>query len=319
MSGWKAGTVALLVGGAILLTGWLVSRPSSGPDGPGPDVTAAPTDVDPDVSLACVPGLSAACREAAGVLGVGYREWEAGEPLPDRGVVVAPASSFAGLGVEPGPVVAESPIVIAGWRTHRQPLELICGTVDPACIADSLDRSWVDLGGSPSWGDFKLGLSDPTSSEPGILAWSLLEPALAGDVDAFRRSLRVVADDDAELMEEVVLFSSRADFVVTTEVAVMGQFRNAIDRQAGRIEIVYPDSGPWVEFSVVGVGRGADSLIERLTGDEAVGAAFTRTGLRPVGGAVGPLPDGMGTAGAKTPSPDEAARGTLIAAWEEYR
>jgi hypothetical protein len=306
--------VALLVGGAILLTGLVLSREPGGTD---VTATTSPVEVDSDVVLACPAALEAACGSAAQTLGVGFEVWRSGDPLPERGVVLAPARSFPD-GTELGPLVAESPVVIAGWRTRWQPIELFCDGVDADCVASSLGQPWVELGGSSSWGDFKIGLTDPTGSEAGMLAWSVLEPALGADGEAFSSSLRVVAPSDAALMEELVLFSSRADLVVTTEVAVAGQFQNAIDRQAGRFEIGYPESGPWIEYVAVGSGRGSDSLIEQLSGDE-VAAVFTGAGLRPATGVVGALPDGLGDPGTKSPSPDDATRGTLTSAWEEYR
>ena len=306
----------MVVGGAILLTGWVLSRESDGPGASTPSSIDA-SDIDSDVVLACVPVLEAACNTAATSLGVAFDTWEAGDPLPERGVVLAPSADFA-QGTELGPVVAESPIVIAGWRTRWQPLELSCGDmVDAACVASSLGRTWAELGGNSAWGDFKVGLADPTTSEQGMVAWSVLQPALGANADALAGSLRVVKDTDAELMEELVLFASRADLVVTTEVAVAAQFQNAIARGGGRIEIGYPESGPWIEYVAVGAGRGSGSLLEELSG-AAIATVFTENGLRPAAGISGPLPDGLGAPGAKSPSPDDPTRATLIAAWEEH-
>ncbi len=306
----------MVVGGAILLTGWVLSR-EPGTPGVSTSSTPDPSNIDADVTLACVPALENACASAASELGVAFDIWEAGDPIPDRGVVVAPAVDLPD-GAELGPVVAESPIVIAGWRTRWQPLELACGDrVDATCVGSSLGSTWADLGGNSSWGDFKVGLADPTASEQGMAAWSVLEPALGANADSLAGSLRVVKDSDSELMEELVLFASRVDVVVTTEVAVSAQFQNAIARGGGRIEIGYLESGPWIEYVAVGSGRGSGSLIEELGGAE-IATVFTANGLRPPAGVSGPLPDGLGTPGTKSPSPDEPTRATLAAAWEEH-
>jgi hypothetical protein len=152
-----------------------------------------------------------------------------------------------------------------------------------------------------------------------MLAWSYLEPGVAAAGAPLRDSLRLVTASDARLMADLVTFGdSRADVVVTTEVAVAGQFANAIARGDGRFEIGYPESGPWVEYLAVAIGRGADGLVETLAGEEA-GRRFTAAGVRPVSGVVGGLPEGLGEAGSKTPVPDPATRATLESSWEELR
>ncbi len=318
MSGWRAALVALVVGGGILLAGWIVSRPAS--DQPSDDTTAesSPVEVDSDLVLACVPALEVACEQVASELGIAFERWSPGDQLPERGVTLGPSADFE-AGTEIGPVVVESPIVVAGWRTRWQVLELACGdNVDVACVASSLGSTWPDLGGNSSWGDFKLGLVDPTRSEAGMLAWSMFEPALGANGGSLAAALRTVGRDDAQLMSDLVAFGdSRADVVLTTEVSVAGQFQNAINR-GGRFEIGYPELGPWMEYVAVGTGRGSDGLIETLMSEEGA-RRFTSAGVRPAGGVVGSLPDGLGTPGDKSPSPDDATRATLISAWEDIR
>jgi len=308
--------VALVVGGGILLTGYFVSRPDAADPATGSTIEPE-VDLGSDFTLACVPGLESACDELAEALGIQSETWMTGEPLPDRGVVLAPASDFEG--VEIGPVVAESPIVFAGWRDRWQILQLACDdNVDAACIVDSAGQTWTDLQGRPDWGDFKIALADPTLSEPALLAWSVLAPDIPANPQGFAAALRSVGRSDARLMADLVAFGdSRADVVVTTEAAVIAQFENAINR-GGRFELGYPAAGPWVEYVAVGNGRGADDLIETLQSEEAA-RRFTAAGVRPAGGTVGSLPDGMGTPGEKTPSPSDAERGTLTSLWEDIR
>lgn len=309
--------MALVVGGAILAVGWFVSQPDGGNTGPS-STAAVDVDLDSDFVLACVPALEPACDTVAGALEIESEGWSAGQSLPDRGVVLAPAADFE-PDTEVGPVVLESPIVYAGWRDRWQILQLACDdVVDAACVVGAAGTTWAELQGSPDWGDFKLALADPTASEPGMLAWSLLAPQVGGREAAVASALRSVGRTDARLMADLVAFGdSRADVVVTTEAAVMAQFQNAINR-GGRFEIGYPASGPWVEYAAVAVGRGSDGLVETLQSEEAA-QRFTAAGVRPVGGVVGAVPDGMGTAGEKTPSPDAASRATLTSLWEEIR
>ena len=61
----------MVVGGAILLTGWALSRESDGPGASTPSSVDA-SDIDSDVVLACVPALETACAAAATSLGVGF-------------------------------------------------------------------------------------------------------------------------------------------------------------------------------------------------------------------------------------------------------
>jgi hypothetical protein len=317
MSGWKAALVAAVVGGAVLFAGWLVPRlgevGASEPPGTttadGPDV-----EVDDDVVLACVPALESACTAVGAAVGVPVDTWEAGDAFPESGVVLAPRSELGDEATEATPV-AQSPIVVAGWRTRWQPLEVFCDdTIDAACLARALDRPWPELGGSSAWGTLKLGLAD-VETEAGLLAWSLLQPHLGGG--SISSPLRLEAATDAELMADLVLFGdSRADVVITSEVAVLSQFQNAIARGDGRMEIGYPDSGPWVEYFAAAFGGAGENLVEVLAGEE-VGAALTAAGVRPVDGMAGPTPEGMGEPGSASPSPDAAARATLIQAWEE--
>jgi hypothetical protein len=232
--------------------------------------------------------------------------------------VLAPAADFE-AGTAIGPVVVESPVVFAGWRDRWQILELACDDlVDAACVGRSAGMSWTDLGGRSDWGDFKLGLADPTASEPGMVAWSLLAPAVEANDDGVSSAVRLVGRSDARLMADLVTFGdSRADVVVTTEAAVMAQFQNAINR-GGRFEIGYPASGPWIEYVAVGNGRGADGLIQTLQSEEAA-SRFTAAGVRPATGTTGSLPEGMGSPGEKSALPDAAERGTLTQLWEDIR
>jgi hypothetical protein len=308
VSGWRAALVALAVGAVVLGLGWAIPRLGAGGD-EGPEPTSAPGLV-----LACVPTLEPACRQIAASSGASFSTWEAGDPLPERGVVVAPAADLP-EGTQPGPVVAESPVVIGAWGERASILRSRCGTLDLACVGAALGESWEELGGDDSWGSFKIGLADPTDGQADLLAWSVASglgtPRLIGE------SLRLVSSDDARLAAELVLFGdARADLVIGTEAAIAGQFENAIGR-GGRLEVYYPAASPWVEYVAAGQGRGSSGLIEAL-GAAAAEAAFKAAGVRVPGG-TGGLPNGLGTPGAEQPPPDATTRATLIAAWEDLR
>lgn len=307
MSGWRAALVALVVGGAILATGFWVTRPDAAADTlPGP-TTRPPVE---GVRLVCVEALQPVCAAAAAELGASHTTWEVGEEVPELAVVVAPA---ADLGAADAPMVGRSPIVIGAWRERAQVLQATCGALDAACLSRAIGSTWADLGGRDTWGDFKLGLADPSKSEPGMLAWSVA--AGLAEEEALDRSLRLVAPSDGRLLADLVLFGdSRADVVIAPEVTVAGQFENAIGR-GGRLEVFYLASGPWVEYAAVAEGRGAGDLLERLQSPE-LAAVLAGAGLRPPTGEPASMPEGLGAPGEAAPAPDSATRATLLDTWD---
>src|SRR5688500_16521266 len=86
MSGWRAGLIALAVGGLVLAIGWVVTR-----DGSPTVSTTVPEVENPEVALACPLALQLACDGLAGVLGTSRRSLPNGE-IPDGTLVI----NFAG-------------------------------------------------------------------------------------------------------------------------------------------------------------------------------------------------------------------------------
>lgn len=309
MSGWRAGLVAAAVGGLILIVGIIVHAVGGDDGDPGTTTTAAPGDV----TLACVPALGDACADLGATLGVATRIYRPGTDPGDRVVVLAPAADLpAGL---LGTPAARSPIAIAVWRERAVILAPACGgTVNMACLEGAYGRQWGDLGGDAAWAAFKVGLADPTRSASAMEAWRLVVDS--GGVPAgLDASLRVRAADDAALMLEVAQFGpSRADAVITTEVAIAGQLVNVWD--VGRLEVYYPDPGPWVEYVAAARGSEAERLVERLLSPEIQGRLPT-FGLRPAIGEAGGLPEGLGAPGQPFAPLDAAERDALLAAWQD--
>lgn len=307
MSGWRAGLVAAAVGGLILLVGVIVH--AAGRDG-GP--SASTTSVAPGrVTLVCVPALKEVCADLGAALGVGTRTFRPGTDPGDDVVVLAPAADLpAGM---TGRVVARSPIAMAVWRDRALALAAGCGgTITPGCLDYAYGRPWEDLGGSAAWDAFTVGLADPTRSAAGLEAWRVV--AGAGVPAGLRSSLRVRAADDAALMLEVAQFGpSRADAVITTEVAIAGQMQNVWD--VGRLEVYYPDPGPWVEYLAAPRGGDAGRLADRLLTAE-VQSLLPARGLRPAAGDAAGLLPGLGTPGQPLGPASETERAALIAAWQ---
>lgn len=310
MSGWRAALVASIVGALILITGYVVPRLGGGDQ-------SGPSGIEEDISglvLVCVPALEPACDAVAAEIGIASIGWEPDGDLPDRHVLVAPAGDLP-EGATTGTPIAESPIVIGAWLDRSQVLSAHCGQVDFECIGSTLGSTWEEIGGNDAWGDFKLGLADPSRSETGMLGWSTAQPlATRSDMS---HSLRLVTVTDARLTSDLVLFGdSRADVVITTEVALFGQLDNAIGR-GGRLEIFYPASSPWVTYVAVGDGFGSGGLLDRLTEPE-IAQLFATAGLRPVTGSV-TYPQSLGTPGSRSAPPDQSTRATLLEAWERTR
>lgn len=308
MSGWRAGLVAAAVGGLILLVGAIVHA-VGGDDGPSASTTSAAPG---EVTLACVPALEAVCADLGASLGAATRTFRPGTDPGDDVVVLAPAADLpAGM---TGQVVARSPVAIAVWRERALILAAGCGgTVTPACLEGAYGKQWGDLGGNSAWAAFKVGLANPTLSASGLEAWRLVARS-AGAPAGFETSLRLRASDDAALMLEVAQFGpSRADAVITTEVAIAGQLENVWD--VGRLEVYYPDPGPWVEYLAAARGGEAQRLAERLLTPE-VQSRLPVLGLRPASGEAAGLPEGLGSPGQPLGPMVDAEREALLAAWQ---
>ena len=310
MSGWRAGLVAVAIGGIILAIGAVVA--ALGDDGTPAYSTTSTTAAPGAVALACVPALEEACADLGATLGAPTRTFRPGTDPGDGVVVVAPAADLpSGM---TGAVVARTPIAVAIWRERAAVLAPGCGgTVGPSCLAGAYGRQWGDLGGDAAWAVFKVGLADPTRSASALEAWRAV--AGAGVPSGLGGSLRVRAADDAALLIEVAQFGpSRADAVVATEVAIAGQLVNVLD--VGRLEVYYPDPGPWVEYVAAPRGGGADRLAERLLSPE-VQSRLAAFGLRPASGDAAGLPDGLGTPGRPLGPMTDAEKAALLAAWQD--
>ena len=310
MSGWRAGLVAAAVGGLILIVGIIVHAVGGDDGGPGTTTTAAAGDV----TLACVPALEEVCADLGATLGVAVRTFRPGTDPSGDVVVIAPLTELP-FTSDAVVLAARSPVAIAMWRERAVILAPACGgTITKACLEGAYGKQWGDLGGDAAWAGFKIGLADPTRSAAAMEAWRLVVGS-GGVPDGLDASLRVRAADDAALMLEVAQFGpSRADAVITTEVAIAGQLVNVWD--VGRLEVYYPDPGPWVEYVASARGSEAERLVERLLSGEIQGR-LPALGLRPVSGDSTGLPEGLGVPGQPFAPLDAAERDTLLAAWQD--
>jgi hypothetical protein len=308
MSGWRAGLVALVLGGIVLAVGWALTR-----DNPTPGSTTTTRVVEADITLACPPAYKLACDGLAERLQAARITYRPGDPLAAGTVVIAAEEDLAAAGLETT-VFARTPIALAVWQERAPALERACGAITVTCAVDNAGTPWSTFGGPASWGSVALGLADPTQGRAGLEAWRLV--SAGGYERDLADHIRLRAADDGALMEDLVLFPSRADVVVTSEVAVASQLRNAIQR-AGRLRVVYPDPSPVVTVAAAaGESRSARNTVEALLGPD-IQQILGSLGLRPLDGNVGNLLEGLGTPGGEMAplDPGEAAR--LVQTWQE--
>lgn len=302
MSGWRAGLIALALGGVILAMGWVLNRDGS------PSVTTQPGTVDADVILACPIALSLSCDELADILGAGRATYRTGAIAADTLVVAFAADLPADLESQ---AFAASPIALAVWGERAPTLQSACGSVTLGCLVTMAGTSWEALGGPATWGTFLLGLADPNEGISDLEAWRLV--AAADPPDDFGDSVRLRASDDGQLLVDLVLLPSRADAVVASEAAIASQLANARER-SGRLAVFYPDPTPYVSISFYGEGRAARNLGARLL-EADVQAMLGSLGLRPLTGEAGNLLRDLGTPGAEMPGLTDAEKPALVESW----
>jgi Bacterial extracellular solute-binding protein len=304
MSGWRAGLVALVVGGLVLAFGWVATR-----NGSPATSTTVPGVENPDVALACPPALQLACDGLAQALGTSRRALPQGE-VPADTVVVDFAGDISGeLAAQP---FARSPIAVAVWGERAPTLEEACEVIDVDCLVANAGETWEDLGGPATWGTMLLGLADPTEGIADLEAWRLVAAANPGP--ELREWVRLRAPEGGQLLADMVLFPSRADAVVTSEAAIASQMENARAR-AGRLVVFYPDPAPFLQIAAHGEGRGAQDIVERLLSED-IQALLGSLGLRPLTGEATNLLRDLGTPGAEMPAVPEADKPALISGWQ---
>lgn len=302
MSGWRAGLVAIALGGVVLAVGWFLNRP----DPSDPTSTTDPV-TQSDLRLACSAAFSLVCDELAELNGYGRSDYSISDPIPEDAVVIGFASDLPAGAT----VFARSPIAIAVWAEKAPTLENECGTVTPACLVEQAGTPWSEIGGSSGWGAVRLGLSDPETGIADLEAWKLIASQNPGT--DFGQFVPLRRETDGDVVTDLVLFPSRADIVVASEVAIGSQLANARGR-AGRIRVYYPDPTPFLAVAAIGEGRAAANFIESL-GSEDNQALLGSLGLRPLIGETTNLMQDLGTPAGEAPAVTEAEKSALVTSW----
>jgi len=295
--------VAVTLGAVVLAVGWFLNRP----DPTDPTISTNPT-IDADLQLACSQAFTLVCDELALRNGLGRTDYAIGDPTPADSVVIG----FGGDLPPEATVFARSPVAIGIWAEKAPTLEIACGTVDPTCLVEQAGKSWAEIGGSPDWGTVRLGLADPAAGMADLEAWRLIAAENPGN--GLRASVPLRPESEGDLIEEMVLFPSRVDIIVGSEVAIGSQLANARAR-AGRIDVYYPDPTPYLPVAAIGDGRAARNLVQSLTSPE-IQALLGSLGLRPLNGDAQNLMQDLGTPGAEGPLATDAEKATLQASWD---
>jgi hypothetical protein len=302
MSGWRAGLIALALGGVILAIGWVMSNNAA------PTSTTGTGPVNADFTLACPTALELACDQLAVALDAGRGRYQSGEVPADTIVVTFTRDLPAGSEETP---FARSPIAIAVWRERAGNLESACGGVDIACLVSEAGKTWDELGGLDTWGIFHLGLADPAEGIADLEAWRLI--AAASPVGDLGGAVTLRADDGGQLVVDLVLIPTRADAVVTSEAAIASQLENASQR-TGRLMVFYPDPSPYLSISFVAEGGSARRAAERLLTPD-LQAMLGSLGLRPLTGEATDLLRDLGTPGAEMEAVADAEKAALVDSW----
>jgi hypothetical protein len=304
MSGWRAGLIALALGGVILAIGWVATRDGS------PSSTTTPGNVEADVTLACSETFDLVCDQLATRLSLGRTTFRPGQEIPSDMIVIA----FAGdLGDLAPTVFARSPIAIAAIGERAPALERECGSLTVSCLVEQAGSAWGDLGAPTAWGNVKLGLADPNGGTADLEAWRLV--AGATPPSGFGQNVALRSAEGGDLMLEWVQFPTRADAVVTAEVAIASQLENFRNR-AGRLEVFYPDPTPYLAVAAYGEGRAARNVADQLNSPD-IQSLLGSLGLRPVTGDAQGLLEGLGIPGGEM-TPLSPTDGTaLVTRWNE--
>jgi hypothetical protein len=295
--------VAVALGAIVLVVGWFINRP----DPSDPPTTTDPV-VDSDLLLACSTAFELVCDELASRHGLQRADYSIGAEIPEDTVVIGFAADLPAEAT----AFARSPVAIGVWAEKAGTLENACGAVDPACLVEQAGTPWDEIEGSSDWGIVRLGLADPETGIADQEAWKLI--ASQNPPPGFGEFVPLRQESDGRVLSEMVLFPSRADIVVASEVAIGSQLENARGR-AGRIRVYYPDPGPFLTVSAFGEGRAAGNFIELLAGPETQ-ALLGSLGLRPISGEVVDLMQDLGTPGAESAGITDAEKAALVASWD---
>lgn len=161
-------------------------------------------------------------------------------------------------------VLAISPMIFVGWKERMDAFETKFGEVTFDAVAKGLaaPSGWEEIAAKPDWGFFKFGMTNPNSSNSGMLGLTLMahhfhnKSRALGKADVvssgFQQWLRGLApaisgmtDSTGNLMREMVLKGpSVFDCVLVYENLAIDYLKNARGRW-GELAVYYPSLNIW--------------------------------------------------------------------------
>ncbi len=219
----------------------------------------------------------------------------------------------------PQPLVI-TPLVFVAWEDRARVLEKAGGgrlSWRGLHKALTAPKGWGALGGDPEWGFVKLGHTDPTRSNSGLLALfsmalegvarpggggsarplrvaDLLEPKLQGFLRAIEKGVTKFETSTGNFMTDMVRFGpSKYDVAAVYESLAIEQIANAQGRW-GNLRVYYPSPTIWSDHPIAVVNarklapeerEGALAWIRFLRGRAAQERALA-FGFRPADPAV---------------------------------
>ncbi len=169
----------------------------------------------------------------------------------------------------PQPLVL-TPLVWVAWEDRAEALQKSGGgVVNWKAIhkAVASPQGWPSAGGKPEWGFVKLGHTDPTRSNSGLQALSLmmlefygkrgglavadvLKPEFQAFVKETEKGVAKFETSTGTFMTEMVLYGpSKYDIAVVYENLAIAQVGNAQGRW-GNLRVYYPDLTVWSDHPI---------------------------------------------------------------------
>lgn len=160
--------------------------------------------------------------------------------------------------------LALTPMVFVMWEERYRAFETKYGTLDFETLSQAMTApgGWNDIAAKPEWGFFKFGHTNPTQSNSGLLALTLMaqhyykktSPLNAQDIvnaefqtwlKQIEGSVSGLINSTGNMMRDMVLKGPASyDVVLVYENLAIDYLKNAEGRW-GQLHVVYPEINLW--------------------------------------------------------------------------
>jgi hypothetical protein len=183
-----------------------------------------------------------------------------------------------------------SPNVIMVWEDRAKVFEtfykdkggITLQNIYAALTDPAIKGSWEKLGGQSTWGPIKLGHTNPTQSNSGIMVllmyannfYQKTAPITVGEISAdpfvqFLTAMETAVTtpliaSTGTLAEDVIVKGPAAyDFVLVYEALAIEHYKNAVSRQGRALRIVYPAYNFYSDHPICLVDHPANTAAQR--------------------------------------------------------